>query len=107
MRRGPLSIVIGTSGASPALSRRVRMLLDETLPPGLGFLATALGDARPRLLARHTDFSARAKLMDVFVHDAVARLTPETTFDDVMGWIERELLAAPAAPPLPAPAEES
>jgi uroporphyrin-III C-methyltransferase/precorrin-2 dehydrogenase/sirohydrochlorin ferrochelatase len=96
VRRGPLTISIGTSGNSPALARRVRMLVDEALPAGLSPLAQALGEARPRLLARHPDFKARAALLDAFVAASIARLTTTTTPEDVHAWIERELLTGDA-----------
>jgi siroheme synthase-like protein len=99
VRRGPLTVSIGTSGASPALARRVRMMLDQFLPQALGPLAEVLGAARPRLLERFPNFKERAKLLDEFVDRAVAKLTPSTTKEDIERWVNAELLAAGGEPP--------
>ena len=98
LRRGPIAIVIGTAGSSPALARKLRLLLERALPPGLGALAEALGAARERLLARHRDFAPRAALLDTFVEGALQRLAPETSEKEVAGWIECELLGRSLPP---------
>jgi siroheme synthase-like protein len=70
VRRGPLAVVVGTSGASPALARKVRQKIEEVLPASIATLAQRLGDARPRLLARFPDFHERARVLDQFVERA-------------------------------------
>ncbi len=70
IRRGPLAVVVGTSGASPALARKVRQRLEQVLPPALGTLAEVLGAARPRLLERFPVFQERAQVLDAFVEQA-------------------------------------
>lgn len=91
--RGPLRVAIGTGGASPALARAVRLLLERELSPALGALGAALGAARPKLLARYPDFGARARLLSEFTDRALARLSDDTTEVEVAAWIDDELLA--------------
>jgi siroheme synthase-like protein len=93
LRRGPLTVVIGTNGASPSLARRLRLYLEEALPDGLGKLATALGRARPRLLERYPSFKARAKVLDGFVTVRFERLMAGEELADIEGEIERQLLS--------------
>jgi siroheme synthase-like protein len=96
VRRGPLTVAVGTSGASPALARKVRSMLEDLLPTGLTALARALGAARPALLQTLPVFEERARLMDLFVERALHRLStsdgPPADERTVAGWIEAELL---------------
>jgi siroheme synthase-like protein len=92
VRRGPVIVAVGTSGASPTLARKVRKLIDDALPQALGPLAEALGQARPRILAKYPGFTDRAKLLEAFVERALARLTAGTTRESVARAIDEELL---------------
>jgi siroheme synthase-like protein len=89
VRRGPLVVAVGTSGASPALARKVRERIERVLPHSIGILADVLGEARPRLLARYPTMQERAGMLDAFVTRALARFAPappssssETAADD-------------------------
>jgi precorrin-2 dehydrogenase/sirohydrochlorin ferrochelatase len=55
LRRGSLAIAVSSGGASPALSRRIRMTLEETFGPEYETALDLLGAARRRLLAREHD----------------------------------------------------
>lgn len=92
VRRGPLTVVVGTSGASPSLARRVRLLLEDTLSPALAPLARALGDARPALLARYPNFRARAAVLDAFVAEAIDALDDDATDEEAAAHVARALL---------------
>ena len=50
-RRGPLLIAISSQGASPALARRLRELVEAQIGPEYGELADLLGRLRPEVLA--------------------------------------------------------
>jgi uroporphyrin-III C-methyltransferase/precorrin-2 dehydrogenase/sirohydrochlorin ferrochelatase len=93
VRRGPLTVVIGTHGASPSLARRVRLMLEAQLPHALAPLARVLGEMRPRLLARYPVFRARAALLDAFVARTIDDIDDDVTDDEVRARIERELLS--------------
>lgn len=92
VRRGPLTVVIGTNGASPSLARRLRLYLEDLLPEGLGPLATALGQARPRLLARYPSFKERARLLDAFVTREFSSIMRGDAVDGLPERIEQTLL---------------
>lgn len=49
VRRGPLTIAVGTGGTSPALARAVREELDRQLPPHYAELAELLREVRGEL----------------------------------------------------------
>lgn len=53
--RGDLLFAVSTCGASPALSRRLRMELETSFGPEYGMLATLLGRIRAILLERRHD----------------------------------------------------
>lgn len=54
LRRGPLLLSVSTSGAAPALARRLRRELEDTYGPEYGDLARLLGELRhdPEVLGR-------------------------------------------------------
>lgn len=105
VRRGPVVVAIGTGGASPALARKVRGLIEAALPEGVGPLAEALGRLRPQLLSRYPSLPARAERLDRFVGRALERLAQAPSTDEVETWVRAELLS-PAeergGPPPPA-----
>jgi siroheme synthase-like protein len=51
VRRGPLTVAIGTGGTSPALARAVREHLERALPPAWTALAELAGEVRRQLRA--------------------------------------------------------
>ncbi|MEX2324415.1 MAG: bifunctional precorrin-2 dehydrogenase/sirohydrochlorin ferrochelatase [Nitriliruptoraceae bacterium] len=58
--RGPVKVAISTAGKAPALSRRVRLNLEEHLPDALGEVAEAYAQAREALLPRVEPFDVWA-----------------------------------------------
>lgn len=95
LKRGPVIVAVGTSGASPTLARKVRDKIDEMLPPGIALLGEALGRARPRLIARFPRMDERARAVEAFVERAWWRFLASPTRNDVAKDIdeavEREL----------------
>jgi hydroxymethylbilane synthase len=51
--RGPVQIAISTQGASPALARRLREMIEEAVPPEYGRFASLLGSLRAEVMAAH------------------------------------------------------
>jgi len=49
VRRGPVTVAVGTGGASPALARAVRERIELALPEAYGVLAEIAGDVRREL----------------------------------------------------------
>lgn len=68
MRRGKLTIAVGTGGASPAVARAVRERLEVAFPEAWGEALEEIGEARTRLRARGESGEALAS-------DARARLS--------------------------------
>lgn len=60
VRRGEVQIAISTGGASPALARHLRELLESAVPPEYGVLAEVLRRVRGRLRAAGTTASPEA-----------------------------------------------
>ncbi len=60
VRRGEVQIAISTSGASPALARHLRELLEAAVPPEYGALAEVLRRGRGRLREAGTTASPEA-----------------------------------------------
>ena len=60
VRRGDLKLAISSNGRAPALSRQVRLGLEDNLPQGLGGLLEAYATARERLLPRQVPFEVWA-----------------------------------------------
>lgn len=75
VRRGPLTVAVGTGGASPALARRLREELEGWLDPSWGDLAELAAEVRARLRAEGR------------------RVTPEA-WQHALGGDTRALLAA-------------
>ncbi len=60
--RGDLLFAVSTCGASPALSRRLRMAIESDFGPEYGVLATLLGRIRAVLLAKGHDPKGHRKI---------------------------------------------
>jgi precorrin-2 dehydrogenase / sirohydrochlorin ferrochelatase len=65
VRRGALQIAISTAGKSPALSQRIRKILEEEFGPEYEEWITALGEARDKLFSRKMDPEERKKLLHI------------------------------------------
>lgn len=74
--RGDLLFAVSTCGASPALSRRLRMELETRFGPEYGMLATLLGRIRAILLEREHDPKGHRKafcaLLDTNLPEMIA-----------------------------------
>ncbi len=54
LARGPVRIAISTQGASPALARRLREMIERAVPAEYGHLASLLGSLRSEVTAAHS-----------------------------------------------------
>ncbi|GAC1334108.1 MAG: bifunctional precorrin-2 dehydrogenase/sirohydrochlorin ferrochelatase [Isosphaeraceae bacterium] len=63
-REGPIVLTVSTSGASPALARRLIERLAGTIDPGLGRCARILGELRQIIINRYDDIRLRRKIFD-------------------------------------------
>jgi precorrin-2 dehydrogenase / sirohydrochlorin ferrochelatase len=74
VERGDLLIAVSTSGASPALSKKVRQELEKTYGPEYDLLLARLAAIRKRLLDEVPDESARKKVFQAIVDSDVLDL---------------------------------
>jgi siroheme synthase-like protein len=62
LRRGGLTVALGTGGLAPALAVRLRDRLAQGLGPELGTLLELFGEVRPRIMASGRPFTDRRRL---------------------------------------------
>lgn len=67
-RRGPLAVAISTSGASPALAKRMRKEADGLFDDAYAQLAALLVELRPWAKERLPDYGARREFFDSIVN---------------------------------------
>lgn len=96
--RAPVTIAIGTGGASAGLAKALRQRLEAILPAGLGNLAAALTNARGALRQRYPDKDARRRAIDAALEPG-AVLDPLADGGDaaVAAWIAQPVDAASSA----------
>ena len=69
VKRGALQIAISTAGKSPALSQRIRKLLEQQFGAEYEVWIEALGEAREKLFSRPMDPHVRKKLLHILASD--------------------------------------
>ena len=86
--RDPVTIAIGTGGASAGLAKALRQRLEALLPTGLGGLASALSGARDAMRQRWPDTDARRRAIDAAL-DPGGPLDPMQAMPDdaVANWL--------------------
>lgn len=86
--RAPVTIAIGTGGASAGLAKAVRQRIEALLPARLGALASALHTARPALKARWPAAADRRRSIDAALASGGA-LDPldAAAADKVESWL--------------------
>ena len=62
LRRGDLTIAVGTGGIAPALAVRIRDRAAEDVGPEYGRLLAIFGAVRPRIMATGRSFGDRRRL---------------------------------------------
>lgn len=79
VRRGPVTVAISSSGASPSVAVALRKRVEQTLHADIGLLTEILGERRAGLLEAFPDFTARATKLNGAVEQALARLAEQNT----------------------------
>ena len=72
VERGPVTIAVGTGGASAGLAKALRVRLEALLPTGLGALAEELDAARAGMKARWPDAADRRNALDTALREGGA-----------------------------------
>lgn len=89
--RAPVTIAVGTAGASAGLAKAVRQRIEALLPPRLGDLASALFAARAAIKARWPDAAARRRAIDAALaaNGTLDPLRPQAA-DHVSDWLHAD-----------------
>ena len=90
--RAPVTIAVGTGGASAGLAKAVRQRIETLLPARLGALATALLDARGAMKARWPAAADRRRAIDAALAQG-GLLDPldGDAADGVESWLARDV----------------
>lgn len=94
--RAPVTIAVGTGGASAGLAKAVRQRIEALLPSRLGALASALRGARAAMQARWPAAAERRRAID-------AALAPDGALGALDGAAAERVAAWLAAPDAPTP----
>ncbi len=92
VRRGAITIAVGTGGASPALARAVRERVELALPEAYGALAEVAGSVRRELRAAGRRASAEA--WQEALRDGLAPLLDGGGRDEALRRLRARLVAA-------------
>jgi uroporphyrin-III C-methyltransferase/precorrin-2 dehydrogenase/sirohydrochlorin ferrochelatase len=91
--RGPVRIAISTSGASPALARKLRARIEGAVPEEYGRLAALAGRYRAEAIRRLPDPQSRRRFWERVMEGPIAALVLEGRDDEARDALERELAA--------------
>jgi siroheme synthase-like protein len=69
IERGPLQIAVGTNGASPAYSAKLRRQLESMFTETHGQFAAEMGVVRKRVIEEIADGNKRKKIFEALVSD--------------------------------------
>lgn len=78
IRRGPLTVGISTSGASPTAAVLLKEKIDSVLPDDLGDILTWLKDQRPAIISRTSDPDQRKAIFERLTARSFAENRPLT-----------------------------
>ena len=91
VRRGPLQIAISTSGASPALARRIKEELSAAFGPEYEVLLEILLKVRRWLKANEKDAEVRAARLESLVDSGIEAMVADGDYVGVRATIRRVL----------------
>ena len=91
IERGPLQVAISTSGASPALARRLHASLEGAIPEGYAALATLAGRYRAAAIRRLPDPQARKRFWERVMEGPIAAHAIEGRDGEAREALERAL----------------
>jgi uroporphyrin-III C-methyltransferase/precorrin-2 dehydrogenase/sirohydrochlorin ferrochelatase len=98
--RPPLQIAISSAGASPALARKLRLMIEAAVPHAFGRLAALLARFRNAAKRRLPDPAARRRFWDAVLDGPVADMALAGREKDAVKALRHELAGAPARRPL-------
>lgn len=98
LRRGDLTIAIGTAGFAPALAARLRDRLRDVIGPEHGQLLDIFRDVRPRIMASGRSFADRRRLWYELVDGPALEHLRAGRSDDARRSIDDAIAAWEATP---------
>jgi len=87
-KRGPLTVSVSTSGTSPALARRLRDQINETIKPEYGELLEFLGKIRPLIVRRINNREKRRELFEYLGGEEFYRKFKKTARPELEKFVE-------------------
>ncbi|MFN3371254.1 MAG: bifunctional precorrin-2 dehydrogenase/sirohydrochlorin ferrochelatase, partial [Sphingomonadaceae bacterium] len=96
--RAPVTVAVGTGGASASLAKALKERLELLLPPGLGALARAIRAARSEVADRHPSVAARRAFWAALLEPG-GPLDPLADIGDPQKAIASALAGPSPAPP--------
>jgi uroporphyrin-III C-methyltransferase/precorrin-2 dehydrogenase/sirohydrochlorin ferrochelatase len=94
--RPPLQIAISTAGTSPVLARKLRTLIEATVPFGFGRLAALLARFRSTSKKRYPDPEARRRFWEEVVDGPIAEMALSGNEEAAAAALQAQLRHAPA-----------
>jgi precorrin-2 dehydrogenase/sirohydrochlorin ferrochelatase len=94
IERGPISIAISTSGASPALTKHLRMLLEDTVGEEYGRLSALMHELRGEVKAAFAEQSERAEAWERLLRSEILSLLGEDEMEPARRYA-REVMRLP------------
>lgn len=89
--RDPITIAIGSGGASPVLVRHTRAMLETQLPPKLGDLGRLVATFKDRVREIFPNLDLRRRFWDKHMQGRAAELVYSGRFDDAHALLQSEL----------------
>ena len=96
VERGPITVAVSTGGASPALAKRLRVLLEDAVGEEYGRLAALMAELRPEVMATYDRQPDRAAAWERLLGSEVLDLLRHDESDQARRRA-RELLGLPVS----------
>ncbi|MGA3086437.1 MAG: bifunctional precorrin-2 dehydrogenase/sirohydrochlorin ferrochelatase [Thermodesulfobacteriota bacterium] len=89
--RGDLTIAVSTAGKSPALSKKIRLDLEEEFPEIYGPYLELLGQIRNEVLARNMSQGENQKIFETLVNSPILSWLETGDFESLFNLLDRLL----------------
>jgi precorrin-2 dehydrogenase/sirohydrochlorin ferrochelatase len=91
LQRGDMSVAVSTGGGSPALARRLRERLEESIGPEYGTLTELMAELRPELLAKFPPGKARLQAALRIVDSNILQVIHDQEKDAALTYARQQL----------------